>query len=74
MRSPDVTVDPRKGDRASESVWKYAPSTAGFPSLPIVVDSTRRKSAISWQKRAVALEHGFEYVSRLCKVDGEAGR
>src|SRR5712664_236638 len=31
-----------------------------FHPLPNLVDSTRRKSLISWQKRAAGWEHGFE--------------
>src|SRR5213078_4927332 len=31
-----------------------------FHPLQILVDSTRRKSLIRWQKRAAAWEHGFE--------------
>jgi hypothetical protein len=31
-----------------------------FCPLPILVDSTRRKPLIRWQKRAAVWEHGFE--------------
>jgi len=31
-----------------------------FCPLPILVDSTRRKSLIRWQKRAAMWKHGFE--------------
>lgn len=46
------------GTRDSDSTsWCRQP---GFHPLPIVVESTRRKVLISWQKRAAARVHGFE--------------
>jgi hypothetical protein len=36
------------------------PTPQSFRPLPILVDSTRRKSLIRWQKRAAVWEHGFE--------------
>ena len=49
IRSADYK-DPRKPSHSLED----------FRPLPILVDSTRRKFLIRWQKRAAMWKHGFE--------------
>jgi hypothetical protein len=51
--------------RSRSAIHAWLQSRRVFSPLPILVDSTRRKSLIRWQKRAAMWEHGFESCSGL---------